>query len=340
MVLKELCLLRGVSGAEGPVRDFILEKVRKTADEVRVDRMGNVIATKRGTDAEPRRRVAFAAHMDEVGLIVIGINDNGLLSYAPVGHIDSRVMVSKWVLVGEKAVPGVIGAKAIHLQTEEEYGRVLDHDSLYIDIGAKDKAAAEALVSPGDYVTFDSEWVEYGDGMVKTKALDDRVGCMSMLSLLEERYPCDVTCVFTVQEEVGMWGAKAAAQAVRGADCAIIFEGTAANDLGCVEPHKQVCCVGKGAAVSVKDVSSIGSRALFDALMRTAKEDGVRCQIKRYVSGSNDAGPIQVLAGPMPTCVISVPCRYIHSPSSAACFADIEAQFMLAHRFLMRGGKF
>lgn len=339
MVLKELCALRGVSGAEAPVRDYILEKVRKTADHVCVDRMGNVIAFKRGTGAGPRRHIAFAAHMDEVGLIVVGINDNGLLSYETIGGIDSRVLVSKCVLVGENAVPGVIGAKAIHLQSAEERRHVLGHGDLYIDIGAKDKKAAEELVSPGDYVSFDSEWVEFGEGLVKSKALDDRVGCMTMLSLLEEEYPCDLTCVFTVQEETGLRGAKTAACAVN-ADAVIVLEGTTSNDLGDVEDHLKVCRVGAGAVISFMDKASIGARRLFEALKNTAREGNISWQLKKYVSGGNDTGALQTNAGARATGVISVPCRYIHSHSSVASFADIEAQYLLAHRFLSQGGEF
>ena len=339
MVLKELCALRGVSGAEAPVRDYILEKVRKTADHVCVDRMGNVIAFKRGAGAGPRRHIAFAAHMDEVGLIVVGINDNGLLSYETIGGIDSRVLVSKCVLVGENAVPGVIGAKAIHLQSAEERRRVLGHGDLYIDIGAKDKKAAEELVSPGDYVSFDSEWMEFGEGLVKSKALDDRVGCMTMLSLLEEEYPCDLTCVFTVQEETGLRGAKTAACAVN-ADAVIVLEGTTSNDLGDVEDHLKVCRVGAGAVISFMDKASIGARRLFEALKSTAREGNISWQLKKYVSGGNDTGALQTNAGARATGVISVPCRYIHSHSSVASFADIEAQYLLAHRFLSQGGEF
>ena len=133
MVLKELCALRGVSGNEHEVRDFLLEKVRKTADEVRVDRMGNVLALKKADRADAPT-ILLDAHMDEVGMIVVGVNDNGLLSYDTVGGIDSRVVVSKRVRVGEKAVPGVIGAKAIHLQTAAERETVLGHSDLYIDL--------------------------------------------------------------------------------------------------------------------------------------------------------------------------------------------------------------
>ena len=238
MVLKELCTLRGVSGNEHEVRDFLLEKVRKTADEVRVDRMGNVLAVKKADRADAPT-ILLDAHMDEVGMIVVGVNDNGLLSYDTVGGIDSRVVVSKRVRVGEKAVPGVIGAKAIHLQTAAERETVLGHSDLYIDIGAKDKAQAEEMVKPGDYVSFDSDYVEFGDGYVKARALDDRVGCMTLLRILENRYDVNVVCAFTCQEEIGLNGALAARFGVE-CDAAVVMEGTSANDLGCVEDHQKV----------------------------------------------------------------------------------------------------
>jgi len=338
MVLKELCLMRGLPGHETPVRDFILEHVRKYATSVEVDRMGNILAFKKGTE-ENAKHIMFSGHMDEVGMLVLGINENGLLSYTTVGGIDPRVMVSKPVLVGPDAVPGVIGAKAIHLQSRDEMSRVLGHDQLYIDIGARDKAAAEKLVKPGDPITFDSQWVEFGNGLVKTKALDDRVGCMTMMSLLENDYPCDITCAFTVQEETGLRGARCAAYNVK-ADAAIVLEGTSANDLGCVDEHLQVCRVGKGIVISFMDTASIGHKGLFNALRNAANKEGVNWQLKQFISGGNDAGALQTAYGALPTAVLSVPCRYIHSPSSVAAFADIEAQFLLADAFLKTGGAF
>ena len=156
MVLKELCLLRGVSGDEGRVRDFIKSHIEAHADRIWTDPIGNLMAYKKGT--EGKKHVLLAAHMDEVGFMVLGINDNGLLSYEPVGGVDARVVVSKPVLVGEKEVPGVIGAKAIHLQTRAEFEKVLKHEDLYIDIGASTKEEAEKLVSVGDFVSFRSDW--------------------------------------------------------------------------------------------------------------------------------------------------------------------------------------
>ncbi len=332
MVLKQLTDLRGVSGNERTVREYIMDRIAPLADEVRVDRMGNVIALKKGTDPRAERTL-LCAHMDEVGMIVLGIGDDGLLSYQTVGGIDPRVVVSKRVLVGEKAVPGVIGAKAIHLQTREEMQRVLDHKDLYIDIGAKDKASAEKLVKPGDYVSFDSRWVEFGDHMVKAKALDDRVGCYALMRVLEKRYPGDVICAFTTQEEVGLRGARVAAFQVE-AHRALILEGTTANDMGDVPDHLRVCVPGKGVAISFMDRASIAHRGLFESLRKVAAQSGIHWQLKNFVSGGNDAGAVQTAQGGVPTAVLSVPCRYIHSASSVASLDDVESQYALVDAFL------
>ncbi len=339
MVLKDLCALRGVAGCEGPVREFILERAKTCADDVRVDRMGNVIATKYAK-VKSDVTVLLDAHMDEVGMIIIGINDNGLLSYATVGGIDPRVVVSKRVFVGADAVPGVIGAKAIHLQSPEDRARVLGHKDLYIDIGAKDKAAAERLVKPGDYVAFDGEWIEFGEGYVKSKALDDRIGCAIMLRVLENEYPVNVVCAFVVQEECGLRGARVARYNVD-CDLALALEGTTANDLGMTDQHLKVCECGKGVAISFMDRASISNVKLFEALTSTAVTNKIAWQLKKYISGGNDAGALQTRKGPIPTGVLSVPCRYIHSPSSVANLADVEAQYALVDAFLKSrtGGK-
>ena len=147
--LEALCNLNGVSGDEGRVRRYIRDIAKDYADEVWVDTMGNLYAHKKGEG----RRVMACAHMDEVGMIVWGAMDNGLLAYQ-AGGIDPRVVVSKRVVIGPDEVPGVIGSKAIHLQSREEFSHVLGHNELFIDIGAKDKADALKYVNPGDYVSF------------------------------------------------------------------------------------------------------------------------------------------------------------------------------------------
>lgn len=344
MVLKELCALRGVSGDEGRVREFIRQRVEPFATSVKTDRMGNLIAFRRGT-GENRRHILLAAHMDEVGLVVKGICDDktgaekGLIRYATVGEIDPRVVVSKPVRIGDGETPGVIGAKAIHLQSAEERAKMLPHDQLSIDVGAKNLDSAEKLASLGDTITFESRWVEFGDGLVKARALDDRIGCMVMMSVLEGEYPCDVTCVFTVQEEIGSRGAAAAAYGVE-SDAALILDAAIANDLGRAPGDAQVCALKKGVALSFMDRRSIANVPLYARLRSLAEENDIPWQVRQLTTGENDAGAFQRAAGPRAVCTLSVPCRYMHTPSNVAAFADIEAMYRLVDAFLTAGGAF
>ena len=325
MLLKELTDLFGVSGHEGAVRDFLREAAKPLCDEVTCDTMGSVYALKKGKNPS-LPHVMLAAHMDEVGFIVKGATEKGLLRIDCVGGIDPRVIVSKRVLVGDVRVPGVIGAKAIHLQSADDMQKVLGYDKLYIDVGAKTKDEALKLCPVGTYAMFDSEYVEFGDELVKAKALDDRVGCLALLRALKESaYEGDLTCAFTVQEEVGLRGAEVAAYRTA-PDLAIVLEGTTSNDLGGVADHLQVTRVGKGVAVSFMDRTSIAHKGLLRFATRVAEEKGIAWQYKQFLSGGNDAGAIHQSRAGVPCVTFSVPCRYIHSPSSVASLRDIRAQ--------------
>ena len=331
MELKMLTALNGVSGNEDCVRDAIMDHVKAHCDDVKVDRMGNVIAYQKGTGSG--EHVMLVAHMDEVGLIVRGIKDDGLIVYETVGGLDPRIMVSKRVRVGNDAIPGVIGCKAIHLQTQEERAKPLTHKQLYVDIGTKDKAVTEKLVALGDYIAFESEYVEFGDGLVKAKALDDRVGCYNLLRLMQSRYPGDVTYAFTVQEEVGLRGAYVAARQ-SDADIALVLESTTANDLGDVSDHFKVCRVGRGVVISFMDNASIAHPDVNRKLRTLGEQKGIAWQPKTYIAGGNDAGAIQTARGSVAVCTLSIPCRNIHSPANVCSLSDVDAQYQLVEAFL------
>lgn len=326
MLLKKLTQLRGATGHENEVRAFLREEAAARGAQVTCDTMGNVFAFKKGTNSQ-KPHVMLAAHMDEVGFIICGATDDGFLRMQCVGGIDPRVIVSKRVLVGDAKLPGVIGAMAIHLQTRADMERVLGYGDLYIDIGAKDKQEAEKHAPIGTYAVFDSDYVEFGDALVKVKALDDRVGCLALLrALSESTYDGDLTCAFTVQEECGLRGAKIAAYRVK-PDLCLVLEGTTSNDLGMVPSDTlKVTRVGKGVAVSFMDRSSIANRPLLDYVTAVASGAGIPWQYKQLASGGNDAGEIHKSRAGVPCVTLSVPCRYIHSPSSVASLRDIEAQ--------------
>lgn len=332
MELKQLTDLNAPSGDEGALRRAILDAARPLCDKVYVDRSGNVIAYKKGRDPDVPATL-MAAHMDEVGFIIAGHTEDGLLRFHPVGGIDPRVVVSKWVLVGKDPVPGVIGAMAIHLQTAADRQKVLDYDNLYIDIGAKDQKEAEKLCPLGSYAVFDTPYTAFGEGFVCAKALDDRVGCYNLLRLLAGDYPGDVTCCFLTQEEVGLRGSRGAAFQQQ-PTVAIVLEGTAANDLGDVKPRFQVCRAGEGVAISFMDLGSIADRELFRQMLSLAEAADIPHQVKQGVTGGNDAASFQRTGEGARTVVLSVPCRYIHSGASVCCLSDVDAQLALAREYL------
>ena len=340
MLLKELTRLFGPSGEEGEVRRFVIDHAAPYADKIDVDNMGSVIAWKYAKqNKENAKTVMIAAHMDEVGFLVQYVRDDGLIRYMTVGGIDTAVCVSKRVLVGKDRVPGVIGCKAVHLPERDERTTALKHSQLYIDIGAKNKDDALTKINVGDYVIFDSDYVEFGHGLVKSRALDDRVGCAVMLELLKHDYPCNVAFAFDVQEEVGLRGALATAFRVQ-PDCALVLEGTTANDTTGARVHEEICTVGCGPSISFMDRSSIANPALFAHMRKLATEKHIPWQLKRGSAGGNDAGSIQRTAGGCATVTISVPCRYIHSPASVCALSDVENQYNLVKAFLDEGGNY
>ena len=333
MLLKDITALRGPSGWEDEARNAIRKEAQAILDgrEGRVygDTMGNLYAFRKGTD-ETKPHVMLAAHMDEVGFIVCFATEEGLLKIDCVGGIDPRCAVSKRVVVGEKAVPGVIGVKAIHLMSAADRKKAPDYGMISIDVGAKDKEEAERLCPPGSYATFESEYVEFGDGFVKAKAIDDRAGCMILLDVLKNSdYAGDLTCVFTVQEEVGLRGAKVAARRVK-PDRAIIIDTTTANDMGMTDSHKQVTACGEGAALTFMDRRAITDREMLDGAIQSAKKRGIPVQIKRGASGGTDAGEIHKSGAGVPCLTIVIPCRYVHSPASVCKLSDIDAARDLA----------
>ena len=200
--LKTLCALNGVSGDEGQVRSYIRGWAEEHADSVRTDALGNLIVFKRGRKAA-ENRLMLCAHMDEVGLIVTHVTEEGFLKFDFVGGVDRRVAIGKPVVLGPDRVPGVVGIKAIHLVSRDEEKKVPKTDAFYLDIGARDREEALSRVEPGTYGSFVCTPEEFGEGLFKAKAIDDRVGCAVLLKLLEEDLPMDVVFVFTAQEEVG-----------------------------------------------------------------------------------------------------------------------------------------
>ena len=329
-LMKELCALPGPSSCEDAVRAFVLKRVKPFADEIRTDAIGNVMVFRKGRKALDRP-VAVCAHMDEVGVIIKKITEDGMLKFGFVGGVDPRVVIGRPVRFGD--VPGVIGIKAVHLTTAAERRTMPKTKNLYIDIGATSRAAAEKLVSLGDYGVFDSAVVEFGDGLIKAKAIDDRVGCAALLRLLEDEPPVDTWFCFTVQEETGLRGAASMAFALD-PGFAMVLEGTTAADLAEVEGADAVCRVRGGVVLPFMDGATIYDAELFELLRDACIKRGIPWQTKTRVAGGTDAGRIHKSRAGVRVCAAAAPVRYIHSPSSVAAAADCEAVLAAARAFL------
>lgn len=309
-LLRELCEAHGISGREDAVREIILREIKPLADSVELTPLGNLIAFKKG-EKRPKTSLMLDAHMDEVGLMVTDFTDGGLLKFTTVGGIDRRVLPGKAVWI-EGELPGVIGVKPIHLLEGDEKEKSVPLKDLYIDIGAGSREEAGKRVKPGDAVVFDSVF-DLSHGMIKSKALDDRAGCALLIELMKDGLPYDTTFVFSVQEEVGLNGAKTAAFAVA-PQAGIAVECTTAADVAGVERGRDVCRVGDGPVVSFMDRRTIYDREYYNLAFEAAESAGINCQPKRAVAGGNDAGAIHSSRSGVRMAAVSLPCRYLHSP--------------------------
>lgn len=324
--LCDLCVLNGISGDEEKIRSYIISRISGKC-EYKVDNLGNIIAFKKGR-ITPKNKVLLSAHMDEVGLIVKYINDDGSLKVESVGGVDPRVVFGRQVTVGKNNTIGVVGGVAIHNLSKDERDKAVPFDKLTVDIGANSRSEAEKIVSLGDSVYFKSDYIEFGEGFVMSKAIDDRFGCAVLLELIESELEYDACFTFVVQEEVGLRGATAASYTVD-PDYAIVIEATTAADIPSADGEKSVCKCGSGPVVTFMDRSTIYNKELYNLALDTAKENNIPCQTKTMIAGGNDAGAIHISRGGVKTLAVSVPCRYIHSPSCMAKKDDMKNSLTL-----------
>lgn len=328
-LLNELCMLNGTSGDEKSVREFIISHLPDDCS-YSVDPLGNLIVDKKGK-ITPKNKVALFAHMDEVGFIVTYISDDGYVYVSSVGGIDDSALFGKKLTIN--GLTGVASGKAIHQCSADESKKIPKITDISVDFGFENKEEAEKHISLGDFGYFKSDFIEFGNNMLKSKALDDRVGCLIMLELLQEKSKIDYTCVFTVQEEIGTRGATVGAYTVN-PDYAIVIETTTASDIPDTPDHKKVCKTGGGAVVSFMDRATLYDRELYKRAFEIAKNNNIPCQTKTVVAGGNDAGAIHKSVGGIKTIAVSLPCRYIHSGSSVCNLNDVDSVERLSKELL------
>ncbi|MCY6372725.1 M42 family metallopeptidase [Clostridium ganghwense] len=329
MLLENLCNASGPSGYEGDVREIIKSEIKNYVDEIKVDRMGNIVAHKIGNG----KKVVVDAHMDEVGFIITAYNEDGTLKFTSLGGINNKVVPCNIVSIGKNKIPGVIGLKPIHLQSKKEREENVPISKCCIDIGAKSKEEVRDLVSIGEYVVFTTQFGYFGEGLMKGKAFDDRIGCAVLIELLKENYNCDLYTVFNVQEEVGRRGAYVSAFDIK-PDVAIAIEGTVCADMPNIEEHLMVTEIGKGPAISIMDSGSIYNPNNFSEIKNIADGNNIPYQIRKSTAGSNDAGSFVSSTVGAEVAAVAVPCRYIHSAISVCSVEDYENTIKLVREYL------
>lgn len=333
-LLESLCNATAVSGDEHEVRQIVIEAIKLIADDVKVDALGNVLATKFGR-AEKRVRVMMAAHMDEIGFMIVKKHEDGLFEFDRIGGIDERQLPGKPVLVGREHLPGVIGAKPIHMTTAKERKNKIEVSAMRIDLGPEigDK------VKPGDRATFATRFKIIGPS-IWAKALDDRLGVATLIELLKHAPDnIDLLAAFTVQEEVGLRGARVAAYTFD-PDMAIAVDSTPAYDL----PHwddddendRYNTRLDAGPALYVMDRGTIADRRLVSWLEETASQADIPYQLRQPGGGGTDAGAIHKTRSGIPSVSVSVPSRYAHTAVGMARQDDWANTLRLLHTALGR----
>ena len=331
--LKRLCEVPGVTGFEDEAQHLVSQELKGCCDEVWQDRMGNVFGLKKNASgSDDARRVMFAGHVDEIGMMVTYVDCNGFIRFTPVGGLDAGVLISQRVLIhGKERVRGVIAPKYKGLMREEETKRVPSIDDLYIDAGLDGPRASE-IVSIGDIISLDQDFRYLNDKVVTGRNFDDRLGVYCMVEAMKRIHNprVDVYAVSTVQEEVGVRGAHPAAYAVE-PEYGIAIDGSITWDVPHAAPHQRHCRMGEGTGIYIMDRLTIGSPKLVRYLIELCGREGIKYQ--RNVGGGTDASAMQRAKMGAYSTTIGAPTRYMHSTVQMAHLDDIEATTALLHTF-------
>ncbi|HKL97932.1 MAG TPA: M42 family metallopeptidase [Methanocorpusculum sp.] len=341
-LLEKLSNAHGISSRETVVAKIIRDEIAGYVDEIKTDKMGNMIAVKKGDDF----KIMLAAHMDEIGLMVQFVDERGFIRFVTIGGWFNPVLVTQRVILhGEKGpVYGVLGNKPPHVMTEEDKKKPIDLADLFIDVGATSPEEVEALgITVGTAVTMDRQYVKLAGTTVTGKAMDNRAGCAMLIGALKEmKTSHTVYAVFTVQEEVGLKGAKTSAYSLD-PDVAIATDVTIPGDSPGVERRKAPVYMGKGPVIGMASASGRGHLAdprIVDWLVKTGKKHNIPCQIEVGDGGNTDASAINYERGGIPSVPFSVPARYIHSPVEVIDLKDLESAIHLLAKVVETKPKF
>ncbi len=344
-LLKKLCEAVGPSGYEEGVRELVVDYLRSTADKLWVDAWGNVVAVKKGSIGG--RKLMLAAHIDEIGLFISFIDDNGFLRALPIGGITERATVFQRVLIRTRdggVYRGVVGLRPPHIAKPEESQKIPEFRELFIDVGAGSRDEVTKMgIRVGDIAVFDRELIALNNDRVSGKAFDDRSGVAALIKAFEliENPEADVYAVATVQEEVGLKGARTSAFAIS-PDAAIALDVTIASDVPDTPQHEWCTRLGKGPAIKVADGRGasglIAHPGIVNKLIAVAEEHKIPYQIELLAGGTTDASIIALNKEGVPAGTISIPTRYIHSPVEVLDVNDIINAVKLSKAFVEKAG--
>jgi len=325
--LRKLADAPGISGFEDNIRNLMMDELKKYADEVEVDQMGNIIALKKG---DPNgKKIMLAAHMDEIGLMVRFIDEKGFIKFSKIGGINDQMLLNQTVEIytDKGIIIGVIGSKPPHKMKESERKKIIGSEDMFIDIGAKDKEDAEKLVSIGDPIIFKHNFSELPNNLITGKALDNRVGCLVLIEVLKRvKSKANIYAVGTVQEEVGLKGARTSAYKIN-PDMALALDVTIAGDHPGIKEDEAPAKIGEGPAIILTDASGRGiitHPEVKKMLIKTADKNEIPYQIEVSDGGTTDATAIHLTREGIPAGVLSVATRYIHTPVSVVSLDDME----------------
>lgn len=333
-ILKDLLMTPSPSGSEQPIIKKMAMFLKDYIDELTIDNYGNLIALKYG--ANSNKKLMLAAHADEVGMMVTHIDNNGFLSFQEIGGIDTNLLPGQRVEIHnhQGVVTGIIGKKPIHLQDRDAKAKDYDAEDLWIDIAAKDKEEAESKVEVGDYITYQTQPVVLQHDVWTSKALDDKVGLLTLVEVakaLDGKQPAmDVYFVASVQEELGARGIRTAALGIN-PDYGIAIDVTHATDYPTCSPQKSgEIKVGNGIVIAKgPNIDKTIGRKLIDL----AKQQNIKYQIEPIARPTGtDANFMQVSGTGVKTALLSIPCRYMHSPNEIVSLVDVnEGVRLLTH---------
>lgn len=338
-VLKQLCSTPAVPGREELFRNVVIEHLKDYADEVRTDAMGNVFFRRKGTSPNARK-IMIAAHQDEIAFIVRFISKDGFIYFQPLGGFDPRVLVAQRVKIyGREILDGIIGIKPTHFTTAEERSKVTPLEDLFIDTGLSGEQV-RSLVRVGDCITMERDLITMGN-FYTGKTLDDRVGVYTMIEAFKSfsQSQDDIYAVATVQEEVGVRGAKVAAFGLQ-PDIGIALDITIAADMPGIEERNYCVTMGAGVGIKIMDSYSISHFGLVEFMRLLCEQHSIKHQMEVLPKGGTDAGGMQMSRDGIPVVSLSIPCRYTHSVVEAVHKDDVQATIDLVRCFIEHSHEF